>query len=353
MTSYPLIEGLLLLVAFVAILGAVVLVHELGHFAAACAGRVRIRELGIGLPPRMIRMGSLFGAEVSLNWFPLGGFVRPDGEFDSSVPHGLAASSPQVRISILAAGSLANLTLAILLMTGAFALGWPDQVEVLAVEPGSPAEAAGLLPGDLILTADGVPMRESGQLRALLEASGGSPVQLRLHRGGSQIETTIWPRTHPPEGQGPAGFASTSSVVRYPLPEAAYRGSSKVLELAVATVRLSINAMSTADDDVEMRLVSPLGLKQASDQAVRTSLNWSEAFPVLYLAAWLSLAVAMTNLLPLPALDGGRILVVLVEMLRSRRIEAKVEKRVHAAGMVCLLALLLALTARDFIDPLF
>ena len=347
------IEGLALLLSFAAILGTVVLVHELGHFVAARAGRVRIKELGIGLPPRMARLGSLLGTEVILNWVPLGGYVRPEGEFDASVRDGLAASRPLVRIGILGAGSLANAALSVVLMTAAFMLGWPDQVEVLAVERDSPAEAAGLLPGDQILSAGGELVQEAGQLRDRLDASRGAPVQLEIQRGALLLETTIQPRIYPPEGHGPAGFTSTSALVRYPLAEAAYRGIAKVSELIAETLRLTAGALSPSNDNVEMRLVSPLGLKQASDLAVRNSLDWSEPFPVLYLAAWLSLAVAMTNLLPLPALDGGRILVVLIEMIRSRRVEARIEKLVHAAGMVCLLALLLALTARDFIDPLF
>ncbi len=144
------IENLALIIAFGAILGAVILVHELGHFAAARAVRVRIKELGIGLPPRLARLGSFWGAEISLNLIPLGGFVRPAGEFDSSVSDGLAASSSMARIGILSAGSLANLLLSVVLMTAAFMLGWPDQIEVLSVETGSPAAAAGLLPADRI-----------------------------------------------------------------------------------------------------------------------------------------------------------------------------------------------------------
>jgi regulator of sigma E protease len=162
------IEDLALFVAFGAILGVVVLIHELGHFAAARACRIRIRELGIGLPPRLVRLGSFLGAEISLNWIPLGGFVRPAGEFDASVSNGLAASPPMARIGVLSAGSLANLVLSVSLLTAAYVLGWPDQVEILAVEADSPAEAAGLLPADRILKAGGEPVREPGKLRDLL-----------------------------------------------------------------------------------------------------------------------------------------------------------------------------------------
>ncbi len=347
------IESLTLLIAFGAILGGVVLVHELGHFAAARACGVRIKELGIGLPPRLARLGSLWGAEISLNWVPLGGFVRPAGEFDASVPDGLAASPPLARVGILSAGSLANLLLSVSLMTAAFMVGWPDQVEVISVEPGSPAAAAGLLPADRILSAGGEPVRESGELRHLLEASAGAPVVLEIERGALIVETTIFPRTDPPEGRGPAGFTSSAILVRYGPVAAFERATIKVADLFAATVRVTANALTPGDDDPDVRLAGPLGLKQASDQAVRNALDWNEPFPVLFLSAWLSLAVAMTNLLPLPALDGGRILLVFIEVIRSRRMQPKVEKWVHALGMASLLVLLLALTARDIADPLF
>jgi regulator of sigma E protease len=347
------IEDLALFVAFGAILGVVVLIHELGHFAAARACRIRIRELGIGLPPRLVRLGSFLGAEISLNWIPLGGFVRPAGEFDASVSNGLAASPPMARIGVLSAGSLANLVLSVSLLTAAYVLGWPDQVEILAVEADSPAEAAGLLPADRILKAGGEPVREPGKLRDLLSASAGTPVLLEIERGGQIVTTTIWPRVDPPLGRGPAGFTSSGVLVQYKPHSAFARATEKTAELIAATARVTADALSPGSSDRDVRLAGPLGLKQASDQAVRNASDWKEPFPVLYLAAWLSLAVAMTNLLPLPALDGGRILLVLIEVVRSQPLEPRIEKLVHALGMLGLLALTLALTARDVMDPLF
>jgi regulator of sigma E protease len=347
------IESVALLIAFGAILGGVVLVHELGHFVAARAGRVRVKELGLGLPPRMARLGSLGGADISLNWIPLGGFVRPAGEFDATVPDGLAVSPPLIRIGILSAGSLANLLLAMTLMTAAYLVGWPDKVEVNSVESGSPAAIAGLMHGDRILMANGQRIRDAGQLRELLAAFASSPVLLEIERGAEVIETTIRPRSNPPEGRGPAGFTSSGVIVRYGLVEAIGQASMRIVDLVSATAQVTTDALILGESATAARLSGPVGLKQASDRAVRNAVDWKEPFPVFYLGAWLSLAVAITNLLPLPALDGGRILLVLIEMIRSRRIKPRVEKAVHALGMVGLLALLLVLTARDVIDPLF
>lgn len=346
-------EALPLLGAFLAILGSVVLFHELGHLIVALALDVEIKELGIGLPPRMARLGKYGGIEITINWIPLGGFVRPAGEFDPSVGRGLAASPPLARVAVLVAGGLANIALTLSLFTAGFVIGWPDQVEVVTVEPGSPAESAGLIPGDRILEAGGTPIRQAGELSELLTEADGASVALVIARGDTLHDLAIFPRVHPAEGQGPAGFLSSGVIVRYGLFPAFGRASEEVADLFTTTVQLSAAALTPGGIVTEVRLAGPLGLKQASDRAVLNALDWNEPFPVIYLAGWLSLAVALTNLLPLPALDGGRILFVLVELARSRRIQPKTEKLIHALGMIGLLALMLALSARDVIDPLF
>ena len=160
----------------------------------------------------------------------------------------------------------------------------------------------------------------------------GAPVQLVIERGEQIVETTIRPRTHPPDGQGPAGFTSSGVLVRYGPVSAFGKATSKVGELIAATLRITAEALSPGEGDPRVRLAGPLGLKQASDRAVRNASDWKEPFPVLYLAAWLSLAVAMTNLLPLPALDGCRILLVIVEVVRSRPLEPKIEKLAPCTG---------------------
>ncbi len=346
------IENIALFAAFAAILGGVILVHELGHFVAARAGRVKVTELGLGLPPRMARLGTLMGTEITLNWIPLGGFVRPAGEYDREVVRGLAASRPLTRLGVLGAGGFANLILSILLMTLAFVAGWPDQVEVLSVEPGSPASQAGLLPADRILQADGREIRDVDQLRAQLDAASGAAVTLTIVRDQVHLETTIVPRLDPPPGHGPAGFTSTGVISRYGLGSALLRAVETNAKMVEATIRALAQVLGP-DEESTIRLAGPLGLKQASDRAVRNAADWKQPFPVLYIAAWLSLAVGITNLLPLPALDGGRMLLVFIEVVRSQPLEVRVEKAVHAAGMVVLILVSLVLTARDLMDPLF
>lgn len=344
---------LLSLAIFLLLIGSAILIHELGHFLAARSAGVRIEELGLGLPPRMKRLGSWRGTEITLNWIPLGGFVRPAGEFDASVPGGLASSPAPARIAVLLAGSGANLLLALSLLSAGMAIGWPDQVEVAAVMPGSPAEAAGLLPGDVVVAAEGVEIHDTGQLSSLIYGHVGESISLNLLRGDQTQLLELTPRTAWPEGEGPAGFMTRFRVVRYPLPKAVARGAAQLAGLIRSTVQLSARLITGEADAGTVRLSGPLGLKQLSDQAVDTALDIREGFPILYIGAWISVALALTNLLPLPALDGGRVLFVVLGVLRGKQIDARVEKLVHAVGMIGLLALLLALTARDIVDPLF
>jgi regulator of sigma E protease len=343
----------LTLLAFLLLLGTAILVHELGHFLAARVVRVRIDELGIGLPPRLKELGTWNGTQLTLNWIPLGGFVRPAGEFDASVPDGLAASPALHRALVFLAGSAANLVLALALVTLGMMLGWPDRVAVEQVMPGSPADAAGLLPGDLVLSADGLEINDTMDLHGIIHASLGKSLGLDLLRGERLLHIELTPRTSWPEGQGPAGFMTRFDLTRYPVPTAVQRAASQLLNLIGATAELSIQLLNGSAETGSVRLSGPLGLKQMSDQAVRTAVDLGEIYPMLYLGAWISVALALTNMLPLPALDGGRLLFVLLGLLRGRRFDLRLEKLIHAAGMVGLLALLLVLTARDILDPLF
>jgi regulator of sigma E protease len=346
-------NSLLSLAIFLLLVGSAILIHELGHFLAARGAGIRIEELGLGLPPRIKRLGTWRGTEITLNWIPLGGFVRPAGEFDAAVPGGLAASPPISRMLVLLAGSGANLLLAFALLTAGMVAGWPDRVEIVQVMTGSPADRAGLQAGDIVEAAQGVEVHDTGVLRDLIQAQRGEPMALDVRRGDQPLAVELTPRTAWPEGEGPAGFTTRFQLVRYPLPRAAERGAAQLTGLIRSTVRLTARLLVGEGEVDTVRLSGPLGLKQLSDQAVDNAFEFGEAFPVLYIGAWISVALALTNLLPLPALDGGRVLFVLLGVLRGRQIDAKVEKLVHAVGMVGLLALLLALTARDIVDPLF
>lgn len=340
---------------FILILGSAVLVHELAHLIAAVIGGVKIKEIGLGLPPRWMKLRQFGDTELTLNWIPLGGFVRPLGEFQADEPGGFAASPAHRRVTILLAGSLGNLLAGFLILTLAYMLGGPksDLVQILEVLPNSPAEEAGLRAGDLISKVNGAPVGDSGKLRRFFLDHVDSPVMLGIQRGDEVLEISVTPLGDRSDDQGAAGFSSMGAVVRYPLSEAASEAGNQILMQIRETGNALVGLATGGTSEEEARVASPIGLKQASDWALENSIQWESWYPILYLSSIINVGLGFTNLLPLPALDGGRILFILLESLRGKPISVRFEKIVHASGFVLLLALMVALSVRDIMDPLF
>ncbi len=345
------IEGLRNLVIFALVLGGLIFFHELGHFLVALRMGIKIKEFGLGFPPRLLTLGNWRGTEFTLNVIPLGGFVRPVGEDDPTIEGGLAAATPWRRVAVLVAGSGTNVLLALLVLTVGFATGWPDRVTILEVSTDSPAEGVGLRAGDIVVSANGEAIHLPPQLAEITYGSLGKPILLEIERQGTMHEVSVVPRTEWPEPQGPIGVALSWELVTYPLPRAAVRAIQEttyhVREIVLLPARLITRQIQLA----EVRLVSPVGLKAINDQAVYVAVQLGQLFPVMQLLAFISLALAVTNLLPLPALDGGRILFVLLEKVRGKRIAPEKEGLVHFVGMAMLLGLMTMLVIQDILDP--
>lgn len=334
---------------FLLLLAAMVGVHEAGHLLASLVCRVRVLEIGLGLPPRLARLGTWRGIAFTLNLLPLGGFILPAGEFDQAETRGFAAAAPARRAAILAAGPAANFLFAYLLFTLAFVLGAPDRVRIVSVDPGSPAAQAGLRSGDIVAQVDGETVSTPDELHALIYAHLGRTLQLAVERGEQRSLLQLTPRLGWAADGRAAGFESTGEIVRYPLGAAALRAAQPIADLL--QVMLGI-PFADASGDPGIRWVGIVGMKQVSDRAVENSLDWGEPFPVLFVAASLSLALGITNLLPLPGLDGGRLMLLAPEVLVRRRINDRIERRLHAAGVFGLLGLMAILAIRDFTGPL-
>jgi regulator of sigma E protease len=229
--------------------------------------------------------------------------------------------------------------------------GWPDQVKVLDVFTGSPAEIAGLQSYDVITQVNGSTVHNTTELRDLIYENKGQPITFNIQQNGTLSTITLTPRDAWPEGEGPAGFITSGVIVKYKLPTALRRAVEQMIALVQETTRLTIRLARGQMTSGEARITGPVGLKQVSDQALANAIQWNEWFPLLYLGAWMSTAIGLTNLLPLPALDGGRALFVGIEIFRGKRISMKVEKAIHAAGVVVLLVLLAVLTLNDILHP--
>mgnify|MGYP000542523149 CR=1 FL=1 len=331
------------LMQFIGGLAILIIVHELGHFLSARALGVDVEEFGIGFPPRLVKLFKVGGTIFSINWIPLGGFVRLKGENDPSVPGGLAAASPWVRLGVLFAGPLMNLAVGVLLaIVFIYSLGEPvlDRVQVQGVALGSPAEQAGLLAGDEILRVNGQEIDTVEQLHEIIYANLGQEVQITYLRGEQVGEVSLVPRNPPPE-EGAIGISMGYVVQPTTWAKAIPGGLRLAVDYGRSVLTLPFRILRGEISPEEGR---PVGYKGMFDiyQQIRNPL-WF--FMVI------SMSLGIFNLLPIPALDGGRILFTLPEIVLRRRVPAQYENIIHLVGFALLILLLLYVNLQDFLNP--
>lgn len=299
------------------------------------------------------------GTLYSLNWLPMGGFVKMTGEEDPSDPRSLAAQPKRWRLAVLAAGAVLNIIVALTLLVSAYAAGYPDRwlVEVTRVEPETAAEEAGIQPHDVIMVADGERI-EGGQehLQRIIHAVPEQTIELIILRGEETLTVMTTPRRSP-EGHGFLGiwmapWPDRSALRQYRLPEALSTGITDIVAAVVATVQMPARLAQGDITPQEARPASMVGISGVLAFALQQSIEWGIAFPVLQTASLISLALGLTNLLPLPALDGGRILFVLIEAVRGRPISPEREAMVHLVGMLILVSLMFLVMIQDVINPI-
>ena len=338
------------IIIFILILGLLIFVHEMGHFIAARLTGVKVEEFGMGFPPRLfaIKRGETV---YSLNLIPLGGFCKMLGEEDPSEPRSLASKRPLTKLFVLGAGPVMNAVLPIVLLTIAFMI--PRQVVIgdvviEEVAPNSPAAEAGIEPGDTVLSINGHSIQNIGDLIYDVHLSLGEETTLELEaEDGSQKVVTLVPRWAPPEGEGPVGvalsLANTYEVSEhYPFWEAVPKSATtlwETFELIRNEVR-SWFARGTAP-----QVGGPVAIFQITGEANAAGPSY-----LLQFAAFLSLNLAIINLLPLPALDGGRIVFVLLEVVRrGKRVSPRTEGLIHLVGFMMLIGLILVITYFDIL----
>ena len=333
------------LMQFIAGIAVLILLHEFGHFIAARALNVEVEEFGIGFPPRLVKLFEFKGTEYTINWIPLGGFVRPKGENDPEVPGGLASASPWVRLVVFVAGPAMNLIVGVILATILF-YQWGEpvtsQVLVRLVAPGSPAETAGLLPDDQFVSVNGQPIDSAEKLQNLVAENLGKEITIVVLRSGEEVTVSLAPRADPPEGEGAMGVGLDFPTRPIGMGLAIQRGAQTVYEQMRGITMLPVHLVSGNASPEESRLVGYKGMFDIY-QYIQNPL---------YFFMMISVSLGMINLFPIPALDGGRILLTLPEIIVRRRIPAQYETMIHMIGFTLLLLLLIYINLQDFLNPL-
>ena len=339
---------------FLLVLTPIVLIHEWGHFTAAKLSKIRVEEFGFGLPPRAIKLAERNGTIYSLNWIPVGGFVRPAGEDDPDVPGGLASASKRARLFVLAAGAGANFLSAILFFW--LAVLFPPSVAIAGVNPASPAALAGIQTGDVVLEVDGQAVTSANMLITTVTDHAGETIDLLVQRGEETLTLAVRPRLpgeYDAATEGALGIGLGDGPRQRVNPITALGDSLRMiweyLTLYARLPSMLINGEITAQ---EARPVSIVGISQIAGMAAEDSVQTRNPYRLLIMAGFISVALGLTNLLPIPALDGGRILFVLIEAIRGRRIEPQREGMVHLVGMLMLLALMAFLIFQDIANPI-
>ena len=307
------------------------------------------------------------GTRFTFNWLPLGGFVRPKGENDPNVPGGLAAASPWKRLAVLFAGPLMNLLTAVLIYSIIFGrVGIPDSTRVLvsSVTEGGPAAQAGFEYGDIFISGNGQSIRSYDDLRAIVDANENKPVTFLVDRSGEQVELTAVPEMNAEAkrimigvGLGVPFKAPSSPVETLKLgAQYTYLSVRTLIALPAQMIRGTLNSEQS-------RLVGLKGIYDVLQQTVSHDVQASTTAPAstdpldqpvrtLELIASLSISLGLFNLFPFPALDGGRILFILPELIFRRRVSPQLENMVHAAGMAFLLLLMIYINVMDFVNPI-
>jgi regulator of sigma E protease len=372
---------LLYIVVFIVLLVPLMIIHELGHFWGAKAGGVRVEEFGIGFPPRAVTLFERGGTKFSLNWLPLGAFVRMTGEDDPSDPLSLAAAKKRWRLITLAAGPIMNFIGAFVIFVGAFWLfetrPTDYQFRIRSVRESSVAQSIGIKPGDVITAVDGKTMlqsmRYSGDaidtpptnkpLREAVLAAEARAVVVDVQRPADPQDprsatTPVTLRAQMPNGldrTAPLGVELDLQITkaeRLPtsLPSAVRKAAGQFQRIVSTIINLPSEMARRNMTAEQARPISPIGITRIGVNLVqnRDIEGW---FPFVMFAGFISFALGATNLLPLPALDGGRIVFVLIEWIRGKRIDPARQQWVHSIGFVLLLTMSFVMMILDVVRP--
>ena len=340
---------------FVPILSIMMFVHELGHFVTARLSGITVLEFGFGLPPRIWGF-KRNGVTYSINWIPFGAFVKMLGEEDPSAPGSFASKPRAIRAIVLAAGSGMNFLLAVAAFSMVYIVGVPGvppdgQVQIAEVAADSPASAAGLQAGDVIVSVDGQPVTVQS-FREATQTHLDQPMQIGF-RHGDQVQTVaLTPRSNPPQGQGAIGIVLAAGLIHLNPIAAVAQGFLQTVRAIVGTLSVPKMLIEGTIAPSDARLIGLVGMAQATSETVSYVADTGFWYPLFVLTGLFSAGLSIANMLPIPALDGGRLFFVILEWIRGRRIPPEREAAYHFVGILVLLTLMVIISFNDLISPL-
>ena len=362
------------ILAFIIIFSILVLVHEWGHFYFARRAGIKVEEFGIGLPPRARTFyKDKKGTIYSLNWIPFGGFVRLYGE-DISDPkvlrskNSFASKSIGKRSLVICAGVIMNFVLAWVLLSVALTVGMKpvlvsesdlqkaseaglievqDVLYVSEIKPDSPLAETDLQPGDLVVRVNGQPVPQAEDLSKWI--SPGRPVQLTILRDGNEGALTVVP-----DENGKLGFAISNAPyvlfikdLKYPFYRAPLEAAKEVGRLSWLTLNMlgDVVVSLVAKLTVPEGVAGPVGIAKLTSQFMQEGV-----IAMMQFLALLSISLGVINIMPFPALDGGRFLFIIFEVISGKRPSPKWEAMIHGIGFILLLLLIFVITWNDIIN---
>lgn len=352
---------LITVVIFIIVLGVIVLVHEFGHFVTAKKMGMGIEEAGIGYPPRMWAKKAKSGITYSVNWLPLGGFVRIKGEDgeNKNDPDSFASKKPWQRAIVLVSGVFMNFMLCVILLSIGFAVGLPQavdqkdldkglvknyQVQVVSILEDKPAKAAGVELGDAIIAVDGQEVKGVNNLIDYTSGKIGQKLIYKIDRDGQILEKEI-AVVDIGQGRGGVGIGLVETgIVSYPIHKAIWNGFKLTgyLTKEILWAFGGIIRNLVIGKPIGAQVSGPIGIAVLTGQVAKLGFIY-----VLQFMALLSLNLAIINFLPFPALDGGRLLFLAIEKIRRKPISQKVEGMVHMIGFSLLMILIIIVTFQD------
>lgn len=370
---------LLTIITFVIILGFLVFVHELGHFIVARKTGTKAEEFGMGLPPRIIGVrrradnpkkwqwvGPKTKAEesthtiFSLNWLPIGGFLRIKGENEDEIgTDSFSAKSAGQRSFMLSAGVVMNFIFAVIILSIAFMIGFPSaidentdlskvknrQVQIVSILPDSPADQAAIQSGDILLKLDNLIPETIDQVQEHVRTRENQAISVEVSRGSEVIRLMITPAYLEQTDNLALGVGLVeTATISYPVHQAIWRGVTGTVAVTIEIFKVIGRLIGTAfsGGEIKEQIAGPVGIAVLTGQFIDLGFVF-----VLQFAALLSINLGIINILPFPALDGGRILFIIIEKVRGRPVSKKIESIVHTTGFALLILLIVFVTYKD------